>query len=130
MNIILPELAKTKKCLYLPLSKKWFDVTDSGIKNEDYRDITEYWTSRLLNNYSIDLYIDVKFSSLGFLQSHIINFKHFDYNFMTLAYPNHLEYDKIIIFEHAGISIDFGNIDLGANPINPQFIIKHGNRVF
>ncbi len=130
MDLLLPELIKTKKCLYLPLNKKWFDITDLGIKNEDYRDITEFWTSRLLQRYSYDLFIDIKFSSLHFLRTHKINFKQFDYNFITLGYPNHLEYDKIIIFEHDGISIDFGIIEIGANNNEPQFIIKHGKRVF
>lgn len=128
--MLLPELVKTKKCLYLPLKKIWFDMTDSGIKNEDYRDITEYWTSRLLNNYSLDLFFDVKFSSLDFLKSHIINFKYFDFNFITLGYPDHLDYNKIMIFEHAGISVDYGSVELGANNDIPQFIIKHGKRVF
>lgn len=33
--------------LELPLKKEWYDMTESGEKPEDYRDITPYWVSRL-----------------------------------------------------------------------------------
>ena len=36
------------RILYLPLKKKWFDMIVSGIKKEEYREINEYWTKRLV----------------------------------------------------------------------------------
>lgn len=36
-----------KKILRLTLKKKWFDMILSGEKKEEYREIKEYWISRL-----------------------------------------------------------------------------------
>lgn len=36
-----------EKILYLTLKKKWFDMIESGIKTEEYREIKPYWTKRL-----------------------------------------------------------------------------------
>lgn len=35
--------------LQLSLKKQWFEMTDALIKKEDYRDINEYWYSRLVD---------------------------------------------------------------------------------
>jgi hypothetical protein len=35
------------KTLRLPLEKKWFELTKSGEKTEDYREMTHHWISRL-----------------------------------------------------------------------------------
>ena len=34
--------------LKLVLKKKWYDMIESGIKLEEYRDIKEHWTTRLV----------------------------------------------------------------------------------
>ena len=36
------------KTLHLNLIKKWFDMIFSGVKEEEYRDITPYWCSKFL----------------------------------------------------------------------------------
>ena len=41
-----------KKVLTLTISKQWFDMIVSGEKNEEYREIKQYWTSRLVNQKS------------------------------------------------------------------------------
>lgn len=33
--------------LYLPLKAKWYDMIESGVKREEYRDISDYWMSRI-----------------------------------------------------------------------------------
>ena len=33
--------------LTLPIKKKWFDMIKSGEKKEEYREIKNYWTTRL-----------------------------------------------------------------------------------
>ena len=35
------------KNLQLSLKKNWFEMTKSGLKTEDYREITPYWYGRL-----------------------------------------------------------------------------------
>lgn len=34
--------------LVLPIKKKWFYMIASGQKKEEYREVKEYWTKRLL----------------------------------------------------------------------------------
>lgn len=36
-----------EKILYLTLKKKWFDMIDSGVKTEEYREIKPFWMNRL-----------------------------------------------------------------------------------
>jgi hypothetical protein len=38
-----------QRVLYMPLLKKWFDMIAAGIKLEEYRELTKYWKSRLMN---------------------------------------------------------------------------------
>lgn len=38
------------KILYLTLKKQWFDLINSGVKTEEYREIKSYWEKRLGNN--------------------------------------------------------------------------------
>lgn len=35
--------------LNLNLIKKWYDMTKSGVKKEEYRELTPFWAKRLLN---------------------------------------------------------------------------------
>lgn len=39
------------KTLNLPLKAKWYEMIESGIKTEEYREIKPYWTKRLLRRY-------------------------------------------------------------------------------
>jgi hypothetical protein len=41
------------KILYLPLKAKWYEMIESGVKTEEYREIKPYWCDRLLSGYSI-----------------------------------------------------------------------------
>ena len=34
--------------LILPIKRKWFDMIESGIKREEYREDTQYWRSRFV----------------------------------------------------------------------------------
>lgn len=42
---------KRSDCAVLPLvlKRKWYDMIASGEKNEEYRDATEYWKTRICN---------------------------------------------------------------------------------
>lgn len=42
-------MTKQKTILHLSLKKKWFDMILQGIKMEEYREINEYWTARLVD---------------------------------------------------------------------------------
>ena len=38
------------RILDLPLKKEWYEMIESGIKTEEYREIKPYWIKRLCNN--------------------------------------------------------------------------------
>ena len=40
------KLFTTKEHLHLNLKSKWFDMILSGVKKQEYRDISDYWESR------------------------------------------------------------------------------------
>lgn len=39
------------RTLHLNLKKHWFDLIANGEKKEEYRDITNYWTRRLIGDW-------------------------------------------------------------------------------
>lgn len=39
--------------LYLNLKTQWFDMIEQGIKKEEYREMKQYWTSRIWNKRGI-----------------------------------------------------------------------------
>ena len=125
--------------IQLSLIKKWFDMTKSGIKTEDYREITPYWCNRLLlhkgevrsKDFWNRCYIKhYKHDTLKkFFECeviHQITQKPFKNNIMTLGYPKSTDADRILKLEHKGIEIRTGNPKWGAEPNKLYFVIKHG----
>lgn len=121
--------------LQVPLYRKWYDMTDEGIKKEDYRDINIYWARRLvymlkdvLLHRHVPQFIDDK-DAYNFLTcpQNNFGFKDFDYNIMTLGYPKKGDKSKRIKLEHKGIKIGYGNPEWGAEPNKLYFIIMHGD---
>lgn len=39
--------------LILPIKKKWYDMISSGEKEEEYREIKPYWTSRFMKKLGL-----------------------------------------------------------------------------
>ena len=106
------------KNLQLSLKTKWFEMTKTGIKTEDYREINEYWKSRLTDQKA----------NWNRPQSQW-KFKQFDSNIMTLGYPKSTDTERILKLEHAGIEIRTGNPEWGAEPNKLYFVIKHGKQL-
>jgi hypothetical protein len=52
--------------------------------------------------------------------------KEFTQNTITLGYPKSTDKERILTFEHKGISIYYGNPEWGAEPNKLYFVIKHG----
>ena len=125
---------KTGKHLQMSLKTKWFEMTKIGEKTEDYREINEYWFKRLVYNWK-DLFLTRKMSQPtqvnieNILNRGCFGFNDFDINIMTLGYPKSSDSERILIFEHAGIEIGYGNPEWGAEPNKLYFIIKHGKRL-
>lgn len=126
------------KNLQMSLKKQWFEMTKSGIKTEDYRDITPYWANRLIENTDLNFWKDrlgksgEEFIKGFFLESlpEIINyqggFKKFNQNIITLGYPKSNDSERIFKLEHKGIEIRTGNPEWGAEEGKLYFVILHG----
>ncbi len=116
--------------LRLPLKTNWFEMTKTGIKTEDYRELNEYWFNRLVDsiydekgryNKKTSFFLYDRLDYFRFV------FKHFDCNVMTLGYPKSTDTERILKLEHKGIEIRTGNPEWGAEPNKLYFVIKHGN---
>lgn len=139
------------KVLHLTLVKVWFDMTDSGEKPEEYREITPYWIKRLfkhpeifnvLNNGCVDCKFrkDVdnmpacsfdgikKFScDIGKFEWPETYFKHFDAVFARNGYNP--KKNPSWLRKFVGISIGYGQDKWGAEPGKQYFVIKLGERI-
>jgi len=124
--------------LQLSLKKQWFELTKSGIKKEDYREITPYWVKRLTqyDKSECDIYYACEFLKKGKEYNDNNSFGRFKYSFcfpkqfkqnrMTLGYPKKNDTERILVFENKGIEIKTGNTEWGAEPNKLYFVIKHG----
>ena len=118
--------------LQLSLKKNWFEMTKSGIKTEDYREITPYFGKRFISEFfyfdcfGLDdrprldrINIHLRACPNGF-------FNKFNSNIMTLGYPKSTDSERILKLKHKGIEIREGNPDWGAEAGKLYFVIKHG----
>ena len=119
------------KTLYLPLKKEWYEMIESGVKTEEYRDIKSYWVQRL-TRYGNDklnsiLYAEFLASSSEVLMLNI------EQGLMTFAGYTHVKFSygytkRTMTFEIESITIGKGKPEWGA-PVEEVFIIKLGKRV-
>lgn len=118
--------------LQLPLKRRWFEMTKSGEKKEDYREINTYWIKRLTENFSWDMNkYPLKLNEhKDVLNKGSLKPKSFDINTMTLGYPTSTDTERILRLEHKGIEIGYGKPEWGAEPNKLYFIIKHGEIIF
>lgn len=127
--------------LQLSLKKKWFEMTKSGVKTEDYREINYYWYRRLVSNheslfgglygcYPKDLDLNKKnevvYDIAKSQYADKMRFKNFSANIMTLGYPKIGDMERTLILAHRGIFIGEGNPEWGAEVGKLYFVIKHG----
>lgn len=129
------------KNLQLSLITKWFIMTESLIKKEDYRNVTPLYCCRFLLENGIKrksfywackyFLSETKASELiiNNLNKGVIEFIKFDENIMTRGYPSSNDLDKVVRLKHAGIEIRTGNIEWGSEPGEIYFVIKHGNKL-
>lgn len=121
--------------LQLSLKKQWFDLTASGVKTEDYRELTPYWIKRLMSKQFNDIYPDEKESIETIMKFYDLDSftkdygKKFTSNVMTLGYPSKTDLSRIKEYEHLGIEIGYGNPEWGAEPNKLYFVIKHGEEI-
>lgn len=123
------------KTLQLSLKRDWFEMTKSGVKTEDYREINAYWCSRLLLFDGKKKSMDFWHGRLEFFPVSNLTMNNYitaivaDTNKMTLGYPIKTDTSRILIFKHDGIEINTGKPQWGAEPGKLYFVVKHGKRI-
>lgn len=107
--------------LYLPLKKKWFDMIKSGEKKEEYREITDYYRSRLFEGWD-----SVQAGGLYWYNNQFEKFpqfKFFDSLVFTLGYPKSGDTSRRLEFKNPKIKIGEGRPEWGAEPGKLYFVI-------
>lgn len=129
------------KILCLPLKSKWYDMIDSGVKKEEYREIGLYWISRMFLSgdwiYLKQVFEQVFVKDTPQFKEKIVErvkkvagikyeLRWRDYTHVKFSYG----YTKrTMIFEVESIVIGKGNPDWGAEPDKDYFVIKLGKRI-
>ncbi len=123
------------KILNLVLKAKWYDLIESGVKLEEYREIKEYWLRRFcwhrhlfaecIPSETICPGTDCSCEEC-FRDSRCVNgdFKFYPYTHVRFSYGYT---SRTMTFEIKDIRIGIGNPEWGA-PDKEVFIIELGNR--
>lgn len=119
-----------RKRLVLPLKKKWFDMIKSGVKKEEYRDITDYWIRRLvyLNMFQKFPTVDdiIEFSR-GKYDFNLFN--DFDEVEYTCGYPRKGDKERRMVFDMPTLRVEKGVQEWGATANKYYFVVKWGKRL-
>jgi hypothetical protein len=99
-----------EKILKLTIKKKWFDLINNNIKTEEYREIKDYWISRIC---------DV-------VEPYKYNIRKFDVVEFKNGYKSSAPKSTFKILD---ITVGKGNPEWGAEIDEDYFVIKLGERV-
>ena len=127
----------TSKTFKLVLTHKWYDMIESGVKDEEYREITPYWVGRLTQFSKNDINIGytlekaaerLKNGSSAFYHEWQFNScpdyckqKEYTHVQFQRAYPKN---PPRMVKEIESIRIATGNPEWGAEPNKLYFVIK------
>lgn len=121
---------RVMKILHLPLKAQWYEMIESGVKTEEYREIKPHWIKRFFVhsdgrriNKSDAEYLARNISVL-FSAVYEGTIKHVNYTHVKFSYGYT---KKTMMFEIESITFGKGNPDWGAPP-EIVFVIKLGNR--
>lgn len=123
------------KILHLPLKKEWYEMIESRVKTEEYREVKEHWVKRL-THFTYEEYetLEELTSQLQFaeenewtpyevLRYYGAQLRRFDAVKFSYGYTK-----RTMTFECKGITIGKGRKEWGA-PDNDVFIIKLGKKL-
>lgn len=104
------------KILDLPLKKEWYDMIESSIKKEEYREIKPYWCKRFLK-----------------LDAALFSYRN-NYKSCNVSQYTHIRFrygytKRTMLFKLNDICIGYGNPEWGAPKDKEVFILKLGNRI-
>jgi hypothetical protein len=115
------------KILHLSLKKEWYEMIESGVKTEEYREIKPYWEKRLIDYKGLKRdyqWIVFRKTVLGKWTDPCEHYPK-GYTHVKFSYG----YTKrTMTFECKGITIGKGKAEWGA-PDNDVFIIKLGKKL-
>ena len=113
--------------LELPLKKEWYNLIESGIKKEEYREIKPFWLKRLCTKETIkEINVDNVCNDVETLEALYsigkIKLRQFDKIRFRYGYTK-----KTMTYYLRNITIGKGNKDWGAMD-GPVFIISLGEK--
>jgi hypothetical protein len=119
------------KILYLPLKAEWYNLIESGVKTEEYRQIKPFYIHRLsciggpmkyLEQFNYDEHLEVIEANIARGMSVNVN----GYTHVQFSYG----YTKrTMLFQIDDITVGYGKTEWGAPEDEKVFIIKLGARV-
>ena len=136
-------MIKQNIVLDLPLKKEWYEMIESGIKIEEYREVKPYWCNRLLyggplgvNEYwkPILQKTHASIKENGEKYPNAFNLEHLlIWEYGTRAYT-HVRFrygytKRTMLFELKEITIGVGNPEWGAPEHKEVFILKLGDKI-
>lgn len=115
------------KVLHLTLKKKWFDMIARGEKNEEYRELKDYWATRLVDEIDFNPREDESWVSRNHeFRIGMITPKAFDIVSLKNGYSINAPKMK---FKIDDILVWAGKYEWGAEPGKKYFVIKLGERI-
>ena len=120
------------KILDLPLKAKWYNMIESGIKTEEYREIKPYWIKKLLETINVEFthYIPVDTECADFytenkdLLKEDLNGGGFQFKDFTHVRFRYGYTKRTMLYKIDEITIGRGNPNWGAPTDKDVFIIK------
>lgn len=109
-------MVKQNIVLDLPLKKEWYEMIESGIKKEEYREIKPYWSKRFVGEDEpvvVEHYSDDGCNVFGYTN---VRFRY--------GYTK-----RTMLFELKDITIGKGKTEWGAPVDKEVFILKLGDRI-
>lgn len=117
------------RTLTLSLKKKWFDMIASGVKKEEYREISPYWIKRLLQCGSLCNGKSILMGKIVCPACRHLAYANYDAVTFTLGYPRADDTSRRMTFALKDICFGEGKTDWGAEEGTQYFVIKLGERL-
>lgn len=114
------------KELVLPLKKKWFEMIKSGVKLEEYREISEFWVKRFCKNRKT-MFCWCANGNCNCNEKANVCFHsrelEWDSVTFTCGYPKKGDLERRITFANPSIRIGQGKEEWGAEDGKKYFVI-------
>lgn len=119
------------KVLYLPLKAEWYNLIESGVKTEEYRQVKPFYIRRLgciggpmkyLEQFNYDEHLEVIEENIARGMS--VNMNGYTHVQFSYGYTK-----RTMLFQIDNITVGYGKVEWGAPDDEKVFIIKLGPRV-